>query len=152
MSKITYDFKARTIDNKIHSLYEQFFCTVVSVTHWKSNWRKKYWCLENFSWWKACLAKRFLKILGKTSCSEFYFSHTVSFHSGICLRKKNNLFTSLNREIYLNAFLILNRMLGKGGEVSRTFKRVMIIFNKSMLVLINYINTNVCNLLIFLLF
>ena len=106
---------------------------------------KKYWCLENFSWWKACPAKRFLKILG---CSEFYFSYTVRFHSGICLRKKNNWSTCLNREIYLNTFLILSRMLGKRGEVSRTFKRVMIILNKSMLVLTNYIKTNSCNLLI----
>ena len=110
---------------------------------------KKYWCLDNFSWWKACPANRFLKILGKTSCSEFYFSYTVRFHSGICLRKKNNWFTCLNREIYLNAFLILSRMRGKRGEVSRTFKWVMIILNKSMLVLTNFIKTNLCNLLIF---
>ena len=33
ISKITCDFKAQTIiDKKKHSLYEEFFCTVVSVT------------------------------------------------------------------------------------------------------------------------
>ena len=115
ISKITYDFKARTIiDKKIHSLYEQFFVLLCQWPTENLTGEKKYWCLDNFSWWKACPANRFLKILGKTSCSEFYFSYTVRFHSGICLRKKNNWFTCLNREIYLNAFLILSRMLGKG--------------------------------------